>query len=143
MTKETEWEKPDETTGLNPRQEKFVRLYTQNDELFGNATLSYAEAYGYNLDEMVGDERKKMYDSCSAQSSRLLRIDKIQKRKIELLNELLKNEIVDAKLAELIKGGDMMAIREYNKLKGRITDKMDISGKAFEHFTGQEKRYGD
>ena len=143
MTKETEWEKPDETTGLNPRQEKFVRLYTQNDELFGNATLSYALAYDYNLDTLEGEAKTKSYDTCRSLASRLLTNDNIQKRKIELLNELLKNEIVDAKLAELIKGGDMMAIREYNKLKGRITDKMDISGKAFEHFTGQEKRYGD
>ena len=37
---------------LNPKEELFCRYYTQNEALFGNATLSYAEAYGYGLDEL-------------------------------------------------------------------------------------------
>ncbi len=35
---------------LTLKQEAFCRFYTQNTELFGNGTLSYAEAYGYDLD---------------------------------------------------------------------------------------------
>ena len=48
MAKKAAKPKPEDVspeTGLNPRQELFCRYYTQNDELFGNATLSYAEAY--------------------------------------------------------------------------------------------------
>lgn len=37
---------------LTLKQETFCRLYTQNGELFGNATLAFAEAYGYNLEEL-------------------------------------------------------------------------------------------
>lgn len=46
------------TEMLTPQQEVFCRYYTQNDELFGNATLSYAEAYGYDLDNMPHDDGK-------------------------------------------------------------------------------------
>jgi hypothetical protein len=38
-------------SGLNVRQELFCMYYVMNDELRGNATLSYAEAYGYDLDD--------------------------------------------------------------------------------------------
>lgn len=30
---------------LTPKQEKFCRNYSLNNEFFGNATLSYADAY--------------------------------------------------------------------------------------------------
>lgn len=41
---------------LTPKQERFCFNFTQNQELFGNATLSYAEAYGYDLDGMPDDD---------------------------------------------------------------------------------------
>jgi hypothetical protein len=44
--------KPDKNRSLTPQQELFCRFYTQNEHLFGNATLSYAEAYGFKLDEL-------------------------------------------------------------------------------------------
>ena len=37
---------------LNPQRELFCRDYTQNSELFGQATISYAESYGYGLDTL-------------------------------------------------------------------------------------------
>lgn len=36
---------------LTVKQELFCQFYTQNTKLFGNATLAYAEAYGFELDE--------------------------------------------------------------------------------------------
>lgn len=41
---------------LSPRHEAFCRYYTQNKRLFGNGTLSYAEAYGYDLDTLPDDD---------------------------------------------------------------------------------------
>jgi hypothetical protein len=38
---------------LKPQQELFCRYYTQDFSLCGNATLSYAEAYEYKLDELA------------------------------------------------------------------------------------------
>jgi hypothetical protein len=40
-----------EQTELNAKRELFCRYYTQNSELFGNATLSYAEAFDYKLED--------------------------------------------------------------------------------------------
>ncbi|RUV40028.1 MULTISPECIES: hypothetical protein [unclassified Mesorhizobium] len=41
---------------LTQKQELFCRYYTQNRALFGNATHSYAEAYGYDLDKLSRDD---------------------------------------------------------------------------------------
>lgn len=35
---------------LTPKQEAFCRYYTQDSELFSNGTLSYAKAYGHDLE---------------------------------------------------------------------------------------------
>lgn len=139
---------------LTSEQEIFCHYYSQNSELFGNATLSYAEAYDYKLDDLsrekpileYNDKNEPIewgksqyqiaYDQASAFGSRLMRKDKIQKRVRTLLNEMLKDEVVDAQLAEIILEGNdgdkIQAIREYNKLRQRIVDKKDITsaGKA-------------
>lgn len=41
---------------LNPKQEAFCRNYVLNDDLYGNRTLSYADAYGYDLDNEPKDD---------------------------------------------------------------------------------------
>lgn len=46
-------------SGLTLKQERFCINYTQNYEYFGNATLAYADAYGYDLDSM--DDTDKIY----------------------------------------------------------------------------------
>lgn len=130
---------------LTPQQDRFCRLYTQNEELFSNATLSYAEAYSYELGRLSdipeynekGDkiprssERDKAYDSCSANASRLLRNDKIQDKVTLYLNELMKDTVVDSQLAKVIMQdrkleSKVSAIREYNKLRNRIKEDMSI-----------------
>ncbi len=151
---------------LTPKQELFCANYAQNDEFFGNATLSYADAYGFDLDSMTKDDglfllksgeeiseedynkmdsdkvkgakriRKSSYqtayDLCSQSASRLRRNVKIQSRCRELLNELMRDDIVDSALIKIIIWGQkeadkVAAIREYNQLKARIVKKADIT----------------
>ena len=145
---------------LDPKQELFCRYYTQNSELFGAATLSYAEAYDYKLDTLSRDaiptgeyretpdgelgeeimepsEYDKAYNVCGVMASRLLKNDRIQGRVTALLNELLKDTVVDSQLAKLVvqdvdNTTKIAAIREYNKLRGRIIDKsQDVSRLPF------------
>jgi len=132
------------------KRELFCRFYTQNEDLFGNATHSYAEAYDYKLDtldteavwsEPEGDSpRERLDDSpyekavhvCAVEAFRLLRIPEVQARITALLNEILKDEVVDSQLAKLIMqdkepAAKIAAIREYNKIRQRIVDKTDIT----------------
>lgn len=135
--------------GLTVQQELFVHFYTINDELRGNATLSYAEAYEYKLDELSNEDaiygeydektgegkgkllepstRAKAINVCAASSSKLLRNSKIQDRKVELLNTLLRDDYVDSQMVRWIQDDtepatSIAAIREYNKLKKRVDD---------------------
>lgn len=152
---------------LSPKQELFCRNYTQNYDLMGNKTLSYADAYGIDLDSLSEDDEvyefedgstmtkgeyeslwevpkdkkhyrtkeksswKKAYDNCSSMSSRLSRNVKIQARMIVLTNEFMRDEIMDKRLTEIALKGEhrdsIQAIKEYNKLKSRITEKKDIT----------------
>jgi hypothetical protein len=133
----------------NPHQELFCRYFTQNEALFGNATLSYAEAYGFNFDELshkcpthpakneeepdhecAPSEYALAYQTCSVNGSRLLRNAKVQALITKLLNDFLRDEVVDSQLAKLIMqdtepAAKIAAIREYNKLRQRITEKVD------------------
>jgi hypothetical protein len=128
---------------LKLKREAFCQYYTKNQEMFGNATRSYAEAFGYKLDELSrvvqykgkGKKRKKLpseYDLacnvCAVEGGKLLRNPQIQERITSLLNELLRDDIVDSQLAKIItQDADLQskvrAINEYNKVRGRIIDK--------------------
>lgn len=155
---------------LTEKQERFCVNITQNRELFGNATLSYAEAYGFDIDAEPDDDaqykftdgsifsekeledlskeesktyntgdgkkiqdssRKRMYDNCSTYGSKLKKNLKIQARCRELLNEFMVDQVIDARLTEIILDGDnnesISAIKEYNKLKQRIVEKKDLT----------------
>lgn len=147
-------DKPKKTL-LKPQHEVFCRLYTLTEEFFGNATLCYAEAYNYHLERLskkavyagkdvveenikAGDivedsEYKKAYNTCSVNGKGLLRKTKVQQRCTELLNEWLGEANVDAELAKVVKQDNelapkVMAIREFNKVKGRVTDKVTLTG---------------
>lgn len=155
---------------LTPKQERFCFNYTQNYELFSNATLAYAEAYGYDLNSMPDDDGtfllkdgtimtkaeinqldrpdlvfntakkltdstyKRNYDNCSQLGSRLRRNEKIQAKCRTMLNEFMNDSVIDARLTEIIIDGkhadSLTAIREYNKLKQRIVDKVDHTSKG-------------
>lgn len=133
---------------LTLKQELFLRNYVQNDEFFGNGTLSYADAYGYDLehadqtylknefgkDISGSSEYDRMYFNCAASASRMLKNAKISKHLDRMFNELLTDQRVDRELAKLIvSGGESVkvaAIREYNALKQRITKKVDLTTKG-------------
>jgi hypothetical protein len=131
---------------LNPKHELLCQLYVKNAELFGNGTQCYAEAYGFKLDELSrerpkdeitgmdsGDSPRELAENtCAVNGSKLLRSAKIQNRLTQLLNEMLKDEIVDGELAKIILQNrelptKMAAIREYNKVRQRITEKVDLT----------------
>lgn len=132
---------------LNLQQEKFCQMYVKNDECFNNATKSYAEAYEYDLDSLSKDDAvkegnkiiekssyDKAYNVCSVGGHALLRKPKIQERIIELFNEVLTDEQVDAELAKVIRQGKELtpkinAIKVYNEVKGRVVKRQEITGK--------------
>lgn len=158
---------------LTPEQERFCRNYTQNKVFFGNATLSYADAFNHDLDTQSKDDAQyqndngeiyakyefdengklnttdlkkckkiqessyeRMYNNVSTYGSKLFKRDYIQKRCRVLLNEFLSDDVIDARLVEIIlKGQDgdsIRAIQEYNKLKQRIITKIDHTSKGNE-----------
>jgi len=139
---------------LTAKQQLFCRYFTQNRALFGNATHSYAEAYGYKLDELSREDAvyapvvmkdgvetggelitPSSYDRaisvCSTEGARLLRNPRIQELNIKLLNELLEDTVVDSELARLIvqdrdPAQKLGAIREYNALRNRVKREMEV-----------------
>lgn len=114
-----------EARELRLKQEKFCELYTTR-EFFGNGTLSYIQAYN---PKHVGN----WYQSAMASSSRLLRNVKICEKINELLEEKGMSDVfADKQLLFLMTQHDdfknkLGAIREYNRLKTRITDKIGLT----------------
>jgi len=76
----------------------------------------------------------KLEHYCGMSGSRMMRNDRIQKRCIELSNEFLRDDVIDRRLKEIaLRGEDkdsIQAIKEYNKLKQRITEKVDHTSKG-------------
>lgn len=112
---------------LTPEQELFCQLYATNREFFGNGTQAYIEAY--NIDTT----QRNAYKSAMSMASRLLRNVKILARLHELMEiGVLNDARVDKELAFLIEqnsefGVKLGAIREYNALKARIKQKLDLT----------------
>lgn len=110
------------------RQEYFCELYISTDkDLFGNGTQCYIEAY--DVDITV----KGAYDVARVKASQLLTKGNI----IERINALLStggftDENVDRQHLFLINQHadlrtKMQAIKEFNVLKKRITNKLDLT----------------
>ena len=109
---------------LNPKQERFCQLYATDREFFGNGVESYVEVY-------QPDRTKKGWYKIACQSaSQLLGNIKVFTRINELLHDGGLNDAnVDKQLLFLIdqhedKTNKLGAIREYNKIKKRIEEKM-------------------
>lgn len=113
------------TEGLNLKQEEFCRLYATEREFFGNGVESYMEVYD------IDTSKPNWYKSACAAASRLLSNVKVSKRINELLEEQGLNDVfVDKQLKFLLTQhadfkSKLGAIKEYNKLKQRITEKID------------------
>lgn len=126
---------------LNAKRELFCSLYASDREFFGNGVESYAEAYGFDLSNPV------KYKAAVNGASRLLTKADVLSRIHELLeNATLNDDWVDKQLAFVITqhadfGAKMSAIREYNKLKGRIIDKsIKLTGKVPQPLLGGDSR---
>lgn len=110
---------------LNPKQELFCKLYASDREFFGNGLQSYAEAYGLDL------EKKGQINVAKACAYELLTKPYILSRIDELFESRgLNDTFVDKQLEKLIiQDADfktkVMAIKEYNALKQRITKKFE------------------
>jgi phage terminase small subunit len=149
---------------LTNQQELFCQYYVVGRDTRNNATISYAHAFGYELDKMsterewgprldprtkepildketgevvmeekVGtSERERAYSVCSTEASKLLKKPQIQARRVQLLNAMMREEIVDAETMDIIMQEDLKsptkiaAIKEFNALRGRITKKEEI-----------------
>ena len=115
---------------LNPQQKKFCELYATSTEFFGNGVQSYMEAYG------IDETEKGAYASARSCAHRMLTNVHI----LEYIDEILEktgfsDQFVDKQISFLITqnadfGAKLGAIREYNKLKQRIVDKIDHTTKG-------------
>lgn len=133
---------------LTDKEELFCRYYVLNADTRLNATQSYNLAYDKKLDEQSREDEvwgtrpskngegmekylitPSSYDRCNAvcrvEGNKLLTKPYIDKRKTELLNELMTNEFVDGELVKVIsqdqdRPSKVRAIAEFNKLGGRI-----------------------
>jgi hypothetical protein len=115
---------------LNPKQEQFCQLYATEKEFFGNGVETYLEVYD------VDSSKPNWYKTACSAASRLLSNVKVIERINELLDEQgLNDAFVDKQLKFLLTqhadfSAKMNAIKEYNKLRQRITDKIDHNVKG-------------
>lgn len=148
---------------LTPKEELFCRLYAQNRSLFGNGTQCYAQAYGYDLENLSRQDiesdpdafgvRKTVEDSpykkavniCGVSANMLLRKSKIDARIAVLLREMLTPEQADTEMSYvMLQRTDLSAknaaMREYNKMMKRTTEKVeiDLSKETVAVITGME-----
>jgi hypothetical protein len=113
-------------TELNPQQLKFCQNYTSL-EFLGNGTKAYADAYGVDVNKKNG------YQVANVGAQRLLQHEACLKMVNILLDEKGLNDVtVDKHLLFVIQqGADLNAkvsgIKEYNKLRSRVTKKLDVT----------------
>lgn len=114
------------------KMQSFVYYYLFGGEIngktfrLGNATMSYAKAYG------LDPEDKKQYNTCSVMGLYNLRNAKIKEMMRQVLDDNgLNDEVVDARLLDIIKNAQakdsVSAIKEYNSLKKRIDNNININ----------------
>lgn len=114
-----------EEYNINLQMEMFCQYYTSPTEFFGNGVQSYAAAYNIDLTQPGA------YKSCLASASNALTNRNILRRIDSLLQEGgLTDQFVDKQLLFLItQNADfnpkLGAIREYNKMKQRVVDKVE------------------
>ncbi len=141
LKKSVKKEKPKTETlnDVNPNQELFCQLYFGPGEFFGNGTWSYIKAFNMNVPliaySYLKTKEKKVYNVAKTQSYTLLTKPNIQARGKKILTDYLAEIPVDRELSwAIIQRKDIaskvQAIREFNKLKNRILDKIDLTSKG-------------
>lgn len=117
---------------LNLKQELFCQYFVNDSECQGNGALSYLKAY---LLDSTPEEYMKSYRTGAVNASKLLTKTNISRRISELLNLVLNENLADTELAYVMSqknelGPKVQAIKEFNALKGRIQEKIDITSKG-------------
>lgn len=120
---------------MTPQQMEYAYYYTLKDSVtYGNATLSYAVAYGYDLptrQDGTIDTSSNDYRVCQAASSRLSGSPEMIKTIEKILVERLNDTSVDARLSSIIHTGkdtdSIQGIKIYNDLKGRVIKNMNLN----------------
>lgn len=113
---------------LTPQQALFCELYASDREFFGNGVQSYIEAYN------VDTSKPGWYGTARSGAHENLTKPNILERIEEIFEAHgLNDTFVDKQLEKLIcQDADFKtklgAIQEYNKMKGRIIDRKEISG---------------
>ena len=110
---------------LKLQPQRFCVLYASDREFFGNGTQAYIEAYNYEV------KTKADSNVVRGLASRLLTNANILAYINELLDLTLNNVHVDKQLAFLVTQDAELnvklgAIKEYNLLKTRITNKIQL-----------------
>ena len=103
---------------LNPKQELFCKSFATDRDCFGNGVQAYIKAYSTK-------KKKVDYLSARVNAHKLLTKANICDRIRELIDIYISNEVVDKELGMVILQYDdlsakIAAIREYNKVKGRL-----------------------
>jgi hypothetical protein len=115
---------------LNDHQKRFCELYAYGPNR-GNGVLSYSEAYEIDLSEKSG------YGTCRSNASKLLtKTDILDYIRSLYESNDLNDTLVDNELAFVIKqnsdfGSKVAAIKEYNSLKSRIKNRLEVTTRTF------------
>lgn len=130
----------------NARHELFCIYFTRpHTDTFSNSTLSYAESFDFDLDNLSRKQPKskkgkkfemspydKAYATCAVSGRRLIRKDNILKKINKRLEALYGSEgELNAELAKVAfqdndYGSKLTAIRDINKLHRRLSPKEDL-----------------
>lgn len=119
-----------EKYGLTHEQEMFCQYFTAPTEFHGNGMQSYAAAYNKDL------SNQKEYNTAKACAWALLQNPKIMRRINALIDNAGFNDMnADKQLLFMMNqfsdfGNKLGAIKEYNKLKNRITDRLELHSDA-------------
>lgn len=111
---------------LDPKRERFCQLYASDKEFFGNGVETYIEVYEPDK------SKPNWYKTACAAASRMLSNVKVFSRINEILEDRGLNDVfVDKQLLFIINqhadfGSKVAAIKEYNKLRQRITEKINV-----------------
>ena len=101
---------------LTAKQEKFCQIYARNKDCFGNGVQSFYKAFPKN---------KIKYNSVKTEAYRMLTNPLLVERIRELIDIYISDEVADKELGTVILQyanlpSKVAAIREYNKVKGRL-----------------------
>jgi len=111
---------------LTPRQKLFCKLYASHDrEFFGNGTESYKEVYDKVGDATARTNASKLLTNANIlkEINRHLEVDGFNDSFADKQLKFLMTQNADLRTK-------LSAIAEYNKLKARITQKMDHTSKG-------------